>query len=298
MNHMAAERDLELVDDYLANRMDDKARSAFEQQLAKDPDLKAELELQQQFVNGIKKARIAELKSMLNNVPVPAAQTGGSAVISKIGLWAIAMGIVGTALYLYLTQTPETEPQPTTGAETQQTEKQAPYTSSGQETKQTNDGSPVVSEEETSSEEAASEQPPAESPKATKKRGKKTDAAKDPKIDVFDPTKEGNNDEQPTQEESSPNLPVATPTDIAVEIDSENKKYNFHYQFKEGKLFLYGPFEKNLYEIMEFFGDEKRTLFLFHKDNYYLLKEDNQKLKPLNPIQDPALLKKLKEYRN
>jgi hypothetical protein len=77
-----------------------------------------------------------------------------------------------------------------------------------------------------------------------------------------------------------------------------NKKYNYHYQFKDGKLFLYGPFEKELYEIMEFFNEEKRTLFLYHNENYYLLKDNSTSLKPLNPIQDTELLNKLKEYRN
>jgi hypothetical protein len=88
-----------------------------------------------------------------------------------------------------------------------------------------------------------------------------------------------------------------TSPSIAVEIDTKNKKYDFHYQFKDGKLFLYGPFENDLYEILEFFSDDKRTMFLFYQENFYLLKDDNEKLKPLGAIQDPSLIKKLKDYR-
>ena len=84
---------------------------------------------------------------------------------------------------------------------------------------------------------------------------------------------------------------------IAVEVDSENKKYDFHYQFAQDKLVLYGPFEKNLYEIMEFISEDKRTVFLYYQDRFYFLKDDTEKLKPLGAIQDPALIKKLKEYR-
>ena len=48
---------------------------------------------------------------------------------------------------------------------------------------------------------------------------------------------------------------------------------------------------------MEFFSDNKRTMFLYYKDNYYLLNEENETVKPLAPINDAALLKKLKDYR-
>jgi hypothetical protein len=288
---MAAERDLELLDDYLANRLDGNARSAFEQKLTTDPELKGELELQQQFINGIKKARVAELKSILNNVPVPAVQHGGTAVAAKIAIWTAVVGVVSTGLYLYLNQPEETSNTPE--IKTEQVQKETPVTPPQEQTEQPNDGSPVVSEEESSS-----EQKPAEAPKSLKKdKVKPEPTTKDPKIDVFDPTKE-ESENKPAQEDKEPVLPQVSATDIAVEVDSNNKKYTFHYQFKEGKLFLYGPFEKNLYEIMEFFSEDKRTLFLFYKDDYYLLKDDNQKLKPLNTIQDPALVKKLKEYRD
>jgi hypothetical protein len=288
---MAAERDLELLDDYLANRLDGNARSAFEQKLKTDPELKSELDLQQQFINGIKKARVAELKSILNNVPVPAIQHGGSAIAAKIVIWTVVAGIVSTGLYLYLNQPEKTGKTPET--KTEQSQEETPVTPSPEEKKQPNNGSPVVSEDESSS-----EQKPPEAPKSLKKDKVKTEpAAKDPKIDVFDPTKE-ESENRPANEEKEPVLPQADPTDLVVEIDADNKTYTFHYQFKESKLFLYGPFEKNLYEIMEFFSEDKRTLFLFYKDDFYLLKDDNQKLKPLNTIQDPVLLKKLKEYRD
>jgi hypothetical protein len=294
---MAAERDLELLDDYLANRLDGNTRSAFEQKLETDPGLKSELELQQQFINGIKKARVAELKAIMNNVPIPAAQTGGTAVAAKVAVWAVVAGIVGTSIYLFLNQPEETLPvTPETKIEQQEKEIPATPSDSSQEVPtQPHEVSPVVSEEESSS-----EQQPAESPKATRKNKKtKEEPAKNPKVDVYDPTKEEINNEPAQPEANDGSIPAITHDDVAVEIDSDNKKYTFHYQFKSGKLFLYGPFEKNLYEILEFFSDDnKRTLFLFYKEEYYLLKDDNQRLKPLNAIQDPALVKKLKEYRN
>src|SRR6476620_8526902 len=100
---MAAERDLELLDDYLSNRLDAQERIEFENKLTQDPGLKSELELQQQFVAGIKKARIAELKSMLNNVPIPPATTGAAAG-AKIAIAVVVAALVGTSIYYYFDQ--------------------------------------------------------------------------------------------------------------------------------------------------------------------------------------------------
>jgi hypothetical protein len=113
-------------------------------------------------------------------------------------------------------------------------------------------------------------------------------------LDVFDPSQDAESAEQAAAEEIGPK--VSTKSSIAVETEVD-KRYNFHYQFRDSKLFLYGSFEKNFYEIMEFFSNNKRTMFLYYKDNYYLLSDVDQKVKPLKPINDAALLKKLRDYR-
>ena len=294
---MAAERDLELLDDYLANRLDEKGKSAFEQKLNTDPDLKTEFDLQQQFVEGIKKARVAELKAIMNNVPIPAGHSTGAAVAGKIVLWAVVIGMVGTGIYFYMdeddvaekaTEISTEQPKETpvdTGTEVQ------PESVSPQP--QGKDEAPVVSEEP-----ASSEHKPGQSPKAIKK-GKTSDkTAKEPAIDVYDPTKDTAENSPTPQENEGSSLKENNAPAIEVEVETNNKKYNFHYQFKEGKLILYGPFEQNLYEIMDFFSDDKHTMFLFYNSHYYLLKDEDEKLKALKSIQDPVLLKKLKEYRN
>ena len=87
-----------------------------------------------------------------------------------------------------------------------------------------------------------------------------------------------------------------TASHIQVETDSSSKKYNFHYQFNNGKLQLFGPFDKSLYEILEINGDN-HAVFLFYRENYYLLDEQQNQITKLQLIKDSALLKKLKEYR-
>lgn len=291
---MASEQDLALLDDYLMNRLQGSEKSAFEARLSIDPDLKNEYELQQQLIHGIQKARMAELKSMLNNVPVPAAQ-GGSVAAGKLALWTVIAALVGTGIYLYFdtsTEQPvETATQnqttpPPTNKETQPLKEEKKE----EQTVKPHEDSPVVSAER-----ASSEQKPANLPKPIRKSKEEKNGTSSRAVEVFDPTAEQEENKAPETIEKN----VAAPEHkaISVEVDSENKKYTFNYQFRDGKLLLYGPFEKNLYEIMEFFNDDKRTLFLYYKDNYYLLKDDNEKLKPLNAIQDPTLIKKLKEYR-
>src|SRR5260221_14225545 len=94
----------ELIDDYLTNRLGEQERVSFEQRLGSDPALKADVDLQKHIVAGVKKARAAELKAMLNNGPV-----GGGfssrAMAGKIAGGVIAVGIVATSLYFYLTPT-------------------------------------------------------------------------------------------------------------------------------------------------------------------------------------------------
>ena len=61
------EQQLEMMDDYLSNRLRADDKTAFEQQVQADPQLAQELSIQQNLVDGIRKARAVELKSMLKN---------------------------------------------------------------------------------------------------------------------------------------------------------------------------------------------------------------------------------------
>jgi hypothetical protein len=287
---MAAERDLELLDDYLGNRMDETSRAAFEQKINADQALKGELGMQQQMISGIKKARVAELKGMLNNIPVPAGQTTGAAVGTKVALWVAVAGLVATGIYLYIDEPSNEGAKPSTENTVTPKEEIQPEKVEEKSPEQNHEDSPVVS-----SQESSSEKKPIAPPKPGKKAATQ-EASRE--IEVYDPTEElEENSSQKVNEQLSQSHESPTPS-VAVDVDSDNKKYSFHYQFKNDKLLLYGPFEKDLYEIMEFFNAEKRTLFLYYKENYYLLKDNSTSLKPLNPIQDAELLNKLKEYRN
>lgn len=59
---------------------------------------------------------------------------------------------------------------------------------------------------------------------------------------------------------------------------------------------LFGDFDRALYEVLEINGDN-HALFLFYKDAYYLLDENQHKVTKLEAIRDSALIAKLREYR-
>jgi hypothetical protein len=294
---MASEKDFEILDEYAGNRLNPQDRAAFEKQLESDAELKNELSLQREIIEGVKTARKAELKNMLNNVPISSIPSEGMSIAAKIGLWVIVAGLVSTGLYFYISQEDKTAVQPaiTNDINEQNTDNKVVDDSKpaaeANQAEQPSEETPVQSQPKVTEKQAVESPAPKASTPAT---AEEQPAVEPSTLDVFDPSQDAESAEQAATEEIGPK--VSTKSSIAVETEVD-KRYNFHYQFRDSKLFLYGSFEKNFYEIMEFFSNNKRTMFLYYKDNYYLLSDADQKVKPLKPINDAALLKKLRDYR-
>jgi hypothetical protein len=286
---MASERDLELLDEYLTNRLTGTDKSEFELRLSQDPDLQSELNFHQQIAEGLRKARITELKNMLGKIPV-AAGFDYSSLIKWTSAGAIATGI-GVGLYLYF-KSPVEKPMPQHQVSEAATEQQ--MTPPQAAAKIDSATGAVVSEQNPS---AAKSTPSKPSPK---KKVTGTTPAIDPKkVEVFDPTAEADTEKTNT-------APAVTPpagenvnsTSRSVVIDNDDRKYKFHYQLDGDNLTLYGDFEENLYTIMEFKSEQKQTvIFMFYKNNYYLLNQSPGNVNRLVPVNDPALLKRLREQR-
>ena len=298
---MASERDLELLDDYLRNKLSAQDKSAFEEVLKKDASLQKELQVQQQVVNSLRTARVAQLKQMLSNVPIPpiAAEPTGMSVAAKVAALLVAAGLVGGGLYAYYNS--EEEPAQSISADSPALQ---PATSPSDKSAQPADRiEPPVEQPDVTNDDAAARVESSVKSDAKDAPHKTTEPIAPAARNVFEPTDEAKANESATASDSNKGTAgtagTFTTPSIAVEagINGNNGKYNFHYQFKDNKLFLYGVFEKNLYELMEFFSNNKRTMFLYYKDSYYLLNEDDNKIKRLTPISDQALVKKLKDYR-
>jgi hypothetical protein len=294
---MASEKDLELLDNYLSNRLDAAEKSAFELKLAGDPELTREYQLQNKIADGLRKVRAAELKAMLVAIPTANLPSGGegASIASKIGMWIAASAVVGAGVYFWLKSEE-------TSDKTTELITQAPDTAKPSEpqTEQTTTESitdvPVATPE------------PVEAPKVETKKsapvkkdtGTTSPTTTSPKINAFDPSAEETSENVASSPEAAviaSDKPVSNKEQTQAEIIVGHKKYKFHYQFKNGKVLLYGPFQANLYEIMEFFGGPQQTVFLFHEQTYYMMTNDGDKVKALQPIKDIRLIKKLDESR-
>lgn len=287
---MATEKDLELLDDYLSNRMKGQDKLDFEKRLEADASLQSELGLQKEFVEGIKRARVAELKAMLNEIAVPA--PSNSSLMIKGALTAVVVAVVGTGLY-FLINKGEAPVQTEVATKEPTVVQPAPVESTDAQKEE------IVEQPktETKSVEELDENKADAQPKSEKKSETKSSPLNQPSVEPYDPTKELEQASEKPDAVDETDAPSLTSSSIAVVTDNTDKKLNFHYQFKEGKLFLLGSFEKDLYEILEFFSNSKRTIFLYYNSNYYLLDESQSQPTPLNAITDQSLLQKLKASR-
>lgn len=262
----------EKIDDYLANRLPAEEKAAFEQAMEGDPALKSEVGLQGQIIKGIQQARAAELKHMLQQSPVPSSGWTAGQVTAGV----LLAGVLGAGLYLYLRPEPESLP-PAPEVVTQ----------------------PAITPEPTPTPESTKEEKTADEPRkstATAPKKKTVTPVQKPDIQVTDPSAELTDTSAP-EVTSAPERSNISVSKMEVVTMAPDKKYTFHYQFAENKLHLYGPFDRNLYEILEINGDS-HAVFLFYRENYYLLDETQHAITPLAPVRDGQLLKKLREYRS
>jgi hypothetical protein len=287
---MASERDFELLDDYIGNRLNGAEKKAFEDKLQGDTELQSEYKIQQNIVETLRKARVAELKAMLKNIPTSSIPADYSSVVRWTSIAGAALVVV--ALYFYLK--PETPSPAPPASDTTAVVEQQPSAPAVE--------APATPEVEDQPIQSSSQDKVKDTGKVVERKSTKGSipaaAPKSPDLDVFDPSEE-NSTAAKAPDEIAPAMEgtVSPKSDILAEIKSADKNFSFHYQFADGKLVLYGPFDKNIYEILEFISDSKRTIFLFYKNNYYLLNQATEKVKPLTPVNDPVLLQKLKEHR-
>jgi len=271
----------ELIDDYLRGRLDGQDKQVFEKQLEADPTLQSEVTLQKHLIEGIKKARIAELKTMLSQVPVTGAMHSGAGISAgQIVIGAITSVVVITGALFYFKPWQNSQVSEVKIEKSVEPDKLKTETAEAPAIEPKIENKTVVAE-----------------PK--KKESKKTVTTKKagPDIQVIDPTEELTSTAVQTEKARTEKDQADVSTSrIEVETNDSNSQYSFHYQFNEKRLMLYGKFDKGLYEIIEVNGNT-HSVFLFYKDSYYLLDEKQGAITPLTPIKDGQLIRKLKEYR-
>ncbi len=278
----------ELIDDYLTNRLNEEEKKSFEQQIASDPALKADVDLQRGIIQGLKAVRMADLKAMLNKVPVATPTIYFSPLRIAAGL--IGAAALATGLYFYSEKNGNFNANQISSSlvdsirQSEQTNAEVQVDSSVNDLNQDIKVDQKVKSSETKRDNA----PVDENAKESK-----------PAMDLLDPTSDltdSNNDKAPeTTVTKSGTIAIAS---IEVDVNSAERKYKSHYQFTNEKLILYGSFDNGIYEIIEVNGQNSRSLFLYYKTSYYLLDESKKEVTILKEIADPVLIQKLNTFRS
>lgn len=279
----------ELIDDYLTNRLSEQDKKSFEQHMNSDPALKADVELQKEIIQGLKSARVAELKAMLNKVPV-------ASPAFHVSPMRIAAGLIGTAvvaagLYFYFDKNDSVNPDQQS---TLQVESIKPAEKTNPEITADNGVDEIINPIDKKDKKGVDTES-----KNEKNQIETTKEDRKPAIDLLDPTDEltVNQTNIVAEKPAVTNSSSISIAKIEVAVNSSEKKFKSHYQFTDGNLILYGDFDNDLYEIIEVNTQTARSLFLYYKSYYYLLDEKKKEVTALKEITDPVLIQKLKAFR-
>ena len=277
---------IEKVEAYFNNELNSSDKSEFLNEMESDTELKSEYNFQNEIINGIKDARKAELKAMLNRVPITSVSTATTGLY-KIFAGSVATILLGTASWYYFTTTEQVELSNQTEVVKDYTEnKVAENNISKTEDLQKTTNTPILEEGAKESTEQVTE------------RKEVPSAINTPVL----PNSENDFESQSLPEEnleipsdlSSASINLNSKVDVKIVM---KKKYDFHYQFSHSKLVLYGEFEEGLFEVLELNKEDNVEVYLYYKSNFYYILNNTNSISPLKPVSDKNLKLKLEGLR-
>ena len=301
----------DFIDAYLKHKLSETERLSFERQMQKDPLLQNEVNLQRDIVRSLAEVRKAELKARLNAIPLdtPVAWYGNVKWMAA----ALTALTIGVGAYLYFTPDTEEIQQTAVGIEEKTAlpekelaiEKPAPVE---EFTVSEPSSSEAVSEKENSTPVAAELEKAPQKALITKEitNTAKKEVVKLPEIihpdvvsDFDDDFQNKIYDDVVMPEKGLAQVDGTMPPEIEVE-NQQVAGYDFHYRYQDNKLYLYGDFKGNPYEILALNTEEKTRLFLKYDSSFYVINPSQSKIAPLSPITNQALINELKivsEYK-
>ncbi|MDN5214232.1 hypothetical protein QQ020_19295 [Fulvivirgaceae bacterium BMA12] len=301
----------DLIDSYLNGKMTSHEAIEFENQLQKDPLLESKFQLQKDIVDSIRNFRKAELKATLNAVEVG---VGGSFTILKVAAGLGVMALLGIGIYYFTGNTENSDLPEISNNEISEnnqgtvekentpiadTKHEKDIAIKGADKQITN-----VTEKKEKSEPVAAETKATENKDINDKSSNIQEVKKpvQPEIKLpevvedFD-KEEGQISENIKVPENKLNQVTETYLPKTEVVEMDHRKYAFHYQFYNNKLYLYGKFD-NKYEILELNTPTGISIYMFYKENFYELEQNQEKITPLSAIEDGTLIRDLKTIRD
>jgi hypothetical protein len=294
----------ERIEAYFNNKLTESDRQQLMQDIDSDASLKSEFQFQENVIDGIKNYRKRELIARLDNIQV--ASTGQSLLLKAIGAVGIAT-VVTVGTYMWINRA---EDQPITNEEVNNTEQLVVQPEETQEgvVNEIPDN-PVVEEEEedtTGDVVADADDTEANNAKADTSKPAAIPPAKDdsavvpiiviPEVDEPETAASVNVDEDLSAPEAmaSSSIRLRSSTDVEVKL---SKKYDFHYQVKDGGLILFGKFNDSPFEVIELKTNQGINSYLYFEEHFYSLVNVSQQIMPLIQIENKQLIKELEKRR-
>jgi len=289
------EQYIEQIEAYLKGELNPEASSVLEIEISKNPILKNELDIQNSIVEVLRKNRKAELKQRLNSIDVKS----GSQTWWK---YAAVAGLVTTfGAWMYFNNSAQIQENDTQVAKAKEV---APLN------QEVEDNTVMLAPKENKSTDIAVKEKLAEKnvkantaseSRSTKSKEKKS---KDqlPSLPTLQ-MPEGSNEHEPINKDldapkqSLTNTPHISTSLAGVEV-VRSKKHKFHYRYFDAKLFLYGNFDSDTYDILELNTSKGQSLYLKYENNYFSLEQNRTEISKLEMVKDRQILKDLEEIQN
>ena len=288
----------ERIEAYFNNELPEADKQQLMQDINSDASLKSEFQFQESVIDGIKDYRKKELIAGLDNIEV--VSTGQSILLKTIGTIGIA-AVVTVGTYMWINRA---EDQPMISEEVTNTEQLVTQPEETQE-EVANEIEPnnIIEEEKVSEGEKANTELVAEAVDTEQAAVKsdEDDSAVVPHViipEVQEPESgssvDVDEDLSAPEAMASSTIRLRSSTDVEVKL---SKKYNFHYQVKNGGLILFGNFNDSPFEVIELKTNQGINSYLYFEDHFYSLANDSEEIKPLKTIENEQLIKELEKRR-
>ena len=279
----------ERIEAYFNNELPEAEKEQLLQDMDTDASLKSEFQFQEEIINGIKAYRKEQLIARLDNIQI--ATTGQSLLLKTIGVVGIAtVATIGTYIWLGTTDKQVDQSENSTTTEIIVNQPQEAIETPVDEKAVPEDAEKIEPSSATTTTENQKEKV------IRKKTEKATPSVIVPQVQEPDEDVAITTDEDLTSPDAMATSAVRLNSNTDVEIKM-SKKYNFHYQIKDGTLILYGQFNDAPFEVIEMKTNNGIKSYLFYKENFYGLNTDSEDIKPLLTINNEALIKELNKRR-
>jgi hypothetical protein len=291
----------EHIASYLDGNMSLDQMQEFEKQLHTDPLLRSEFELQQDIIHTLQDFRKTQLKTRLDQVPVSMGPSGLMGI--KAAAAVVISGVIGLGAYLYfVTPTEETSSLAETTIVDDQVQPQEKIITEAPQ--KVFEATETIVEPEVEPQETETIAPVVINKPVTKVSDVSTENVnkefiKEPSPVIISPKLINPDLDEINMEESLeiPNASLAQEGLInnnVVEVETAKKDGEmFHYQYYSGKLYLYGDFRGNPYEIIELNSTNGKRLFIYYNSIYYRIMDNQQEITPLDELTNVDIIKKL-----